>query len=147
MRHRAVAHPLDQRLLDLHDDGALDPRVGEHALEGEAEPQPADQDRGRDIDEVEGLGGELDLAGRLEGVHHEDPVHAQLEDVGGGVRRTPAQHDVASLGLGPGDLDALHGHHPDWWTCRRPTPPGVRTLSASAQSKISLSQLSFFFLR
>ena len=113
VRHRAVAHPVDERLLDLDDHGPLDTDVGEHPLEREAEAEPADQDRPRVVDQVERLGGELDLAGRLEGVHHEDAVDPQLEHVGRGPGRAAAQHELAAVGLRPGDLrDAVDAHAP-----------------------------------
>ena len=83
--------------------------VGEHALGGEAETEPADDDPPRVVDEVERGCRQLDLGGGLLGVHHEDAVDAQLERVGGVLLDPAAQHDLAALGLGPGHLDVL-GH-------------------------------------
>jgi hypothetical protein len=110
VRHGAVAHPLDQRLLDLDDHRALDPGIGEDPLQGEAEPQTADEDRGRLVDEVERLRRELDLARGLEGVHYEHAVDTQLEHVGRGPRRAAAQHELTALGLRSGDLRDVSGH-------------------------------------
>ena len=111
MRHGALAHPLDERLLDLDHHGPLDARVGEDPLQREAEADTADEHRARLVDQRERLRRELDLAGGLEGVHHEDAVDPQLEDVGSRLGRAPTQHDVSSLGLGARDLHNLHVRH------------------------------------
>jgi pimeloyl-ACP methyl ester carboxylesterase len=110
VRHGAVAHPVDERALDLDDRDLLDARVGEHALEGEAQAEPADDDVPGVRHQVERQRGQLDLRGRLEGVHDEHAVGAQLQHVGAPVgHRASPQHQLAALALGPGDLLHRHG--------------------------------------
>ena len=108
VRDRAVAHPVDQRLLDLDDAAPLDPAVGEHAVHRVAEPQSADQHVPRVVVQLQrGVRQRLLGAGLL-GVHHEDPVRPELQR-----RRRPGlpplpQHQLAALRLRPRDLDVLH---------------------------------------
>jgi hypothetical protein len=143
-----VAHPPDQRLLDLHHDRPLDAGVGQDPLEREAETEPADEHRRRFLDELECLRGELDLAGRLQGVHHEHAVDAELEHVGAGPGRTPSQHHLAAGALRAGDLHArpdvvrgLGAHHgailPS--PARTATPARARVLG-QASSKVAARQ-------
>ena len=108
MRDGPVAHPVDQRLLDLHDRGALDPGVGQHLAERETQAEPADHDRARVLRDREGRGGQRALAADLAGVHDEDPVGTQLQHGRTLALAALAEHQLAPLGLGPGDLGVLH---------------------------------------
>ncbi len=106
----AGAHPVDQVLLDLHDGRLLDPRVGQHLREGEPEAEAADDDGARLRHQPQGSGRQGTLGADLDGVHHEDPVGAQLQSgrrgvVGGAL----PQDQLASCGLGARELDVLHG--------------------------------------
>ena len=84
----------------------------QHLVHGESEPEPADHHRARLRDLGQGGLGERLLGARLERVHHEDAVGAQLQ------RRRPvlgpalAQHQLSALRLGPRDLDVLHAVDP-----------------------------------
>jgi hypothetical protein len=105
----AVAHPLDQRRLDLDDVAVLDPTVAQHPVEGEAEPETADEHPTGLLDQAERRVGQRELGGVLGGVHHEDPVGPELQyGRAAGVRVSLAQDQLAVLGHAARDLDVLH---------------------------------------
>ena len=92
----AVAHPLDQRRLDLDDVAPLDAPVAEHPVEGEAETEPADEHPPRLARRSAERGvGQRPLGGVLGGVHHEHPLARSSSTVGppvsGAARAAPAR--------------------------------------------------------
>ena len=114
--------PLDLSLYLVADTGLCDERslvatVAEAAGAGVTAVQlratePADEDRARGGHLRQGDGGQLLLAARLPAVHHEHPVHAQLDDGLGAVGLVSrAQHHLAPRGRLAGDLDVLR-HRP-----------------------------------
>jgi hypothetical protein len=104
---RAVAHPADQRLLDLDHHHLLHARVREDPLEGVAEAESSDDDVTGVVDQLERGPGELGLGAGLLCVHHEHAVDPQLQDVGRAFLDPAAQHELSAFGLGARHLGVL----------------------------------------
>jgi hypothetical protein len=104
--HQTAVHPVDDGGLQLDDVDSVDAPIVEQHLDGEAEPQPADENSSRAVEPGQRGRGEPPLRCRGRGVQHGDAVDAQLVDELALPRRirlsraTP-QHDLTAFGLRP----------------------------------------------
>jgi len=91
VRDRPVAKPVDDRRLDLAGDDLAYPRIGQQPPNGVAQTETADQQPSRRRQPIQRQLGQRLLGRGAGGVHDEDAVDPQFEDV-----VVAAKHDLAA---------------------------------------------------